>query len=168
MSSEKSNILDLAKKLHEKVLLEKYKLPEEKVEPREPSELISYEHLKRYHEINQQIKRLEEEKKQLNERFKLILGENNTTYENGDLYAKIVVQDRSSLDEEKAAEFLKQKGLENCITYKPEIKKEELQKALYNGSIAPKDLEAFIIPKKIVTLTVGVIKGKAGDQGENG
>jgi hypothetical protein len=82
-------------------------------------------------------------------------------YENNKLLARFSVQDRSKLDPDKTVEYLKGKGLQNCIIMKEVPDEQAIEKAIFDGKITPRDFKVNCINEQIVVaLTVGVVKDK--------
>lgn len=84
-----------------------------------------------------------------------------TEYENNKLMAKFSVQDRSKIDPDKTVQYLKGKGLKDCIMMKEVPDEQAIEKAIFDGKITPRDFKVNCINEQIVVaLTVGAVKDK--------
>ncbi len=135
--------------------------------------------VQRYFEINQQIAKLEKEKKDLNARFKKILGSTKSNYEIDDLVVKVIPQDKSKLDEEEAVRFIKNKiedkidelvesGVDKSLATEQaramfrgvivtveKINSEVLEQLFFKGLIIPEEFSKnCVTPNTVLTLRV--------------
>ncbi len=80
---------------------------------------------------------------------------NKTEFETGNgLIAKITIQNRDSLNEEKAILKLKELGITSAIKTKEYLDLEEIENLIYNQKLNPAELEDCQIKKEVVTLSV--------------
>lgn len=68
---------------------------------------------------------------------------------------KTSIQDRSVMDQKRAVEFLKSKGMNHLLTTQTVVNESALEMEIYNGNVDAKQFKAYAIDEKlVVTLTV--------------
>lgn len=121
-----------------------------------------------YDSISEQIKVLTERKKQLSDKIKDgaeklgVKDDKGSYYLDSDSYIMGKVASKSiSLDQTKAVEFLKKKGLEKCVNsvVVETVNEEMLEKAVSRGILSVSDVEQFT--NTTVSYRVSVTKKEA-------
>ena len=80
------------------------------------------------------------------------------TFNAGTHSAKITVQNRQTLNEDKLLELIKNIDRQDLIKTKEFVDMDLLEKAIYNGEIDAGDLDSCMTSKEVVTLKVSVNK----------
>lgn len=117
-----------------------------------------------YYELEAMIKELTVSRDVLNKSIKETMALHsikNVTV--GDVSANFIVQNRTSLDEPKAIQRLKDLNLPQAIKLVETVNQEAVEKLIYEGQLAPKSLEDCVLTKKVEVLKVSN-KKKGRDQ----
>lgn len=97
----------------------------------------------------------------VSDNFKGILKFGPIEQDNSDMVAKFGPQDRSTIDKDKAVEFLKRKGLTTCIKTVEVPDEDALDAAIFEGKVSPREFKNACIKENIiVTLTVSQKKAE--------
>lgn len=90
----------------------------------------------------------------------LMIEEKLDNFDTGTHLAKITIQNRQSLNEDKLLELIKEIDRPDLIKTKEYVDTDLLEKAIYNGEIDASDLDSCMTTKEVVTLKVSVKEEK--------
>lgn len=113
------------------------------------------ESVKTYYDVDTRHKELGKQRTKLNNIIKNHLAETGEeTVEVDNLVVKRGVQERTSMDKDKAVEILKSMGMSQAIKTVEVPDEEALDNLIFSGDIQPADLAPAITVKEVVTLSV--------------
>ena len=96
-----------------------------------------------------------------NAAIKALMQEDNLNEYNTETHtAKISVQNRQTMNEDKLLDIVKDMDRFDLIQTKEYVDMDLLEKAIYNGEIKAEELESCMSTKEVVTLKVSVRKEK--------
>ena len=131
-------------------------MDEEKILSQSKDERILNAIIQAFYEDKIQLDHFKKSSEDKNKEIKDIMRElniQNFETDNG-LTAKITIQNRDKLDEEKTIAKLKELGLTSAIKTKEYLDMDELENLIYNQKLNPAELSDYQIKKEVVTLKV--------------
>ena len=102
-------------------------------------------------ELDSYKKICDDESKQIKD---IMQSEDLTEYDCGTHTAKITIQHRQTMNEDKLLQTVKELGRNDLIRTKEYVDMDLLEKAMYNSEIQAQDIEPCMVTKEVVTLKV--------------
>jgi hypothetical protein len=107
-----------------------------------------------YFEVNKLLGQIKYKRDKLNESVKVGLKKKPGVYEVADYEINLYEQDKSSFDQEKLVKLLVDKELTDCFKVVMVPIEEKVENALHNEKITQEELEACVVPKIILAMSV--------------